>query len=73
MDPQSLEAWEGIERCWKRLPPREYRVFELRFLQEMSLKEVAAELDSNVNAVGQAIFRLSRKMKDCLSRSGFSG
>ena len=73
MDPQSLEAWEGIELCWKRLPPREYRVFELRFLQEMSLKEVAAELDSNVNAVGQAIFRLSRKMKDCLSRSGFSG
>lgn len=66
-----LESWEGIERCWKRLPPREHRVFELRFLQESSLKEIAAALGSNVNAVGQAIFRLSKKMKECLSRHGY--
>ena len=71
-DSNSLEAWEGIERCWQRLPPREHRVFELRYLQEMSLKEVAAVLDSNVNAVGQAIFRLSKKMQECLARSGFT-
>lgn len=70
-DANSLETWEGIERCWERLPPREHRVFELRYLQELSLKEIAAVLESNVNAVGQAIFRLSKKMQECLSRSGF--
>lgn len=67
-----LAAWESIERCWHKLPDREHRVFELRFLQEMTLAEIAACLESNVNAVSQAIFRLSRKMKDCLTRAGYA-
>ena len=70
-DPDRLAAWESIERCWGKLPPREHEVFDLRFLREMSLKEVASAIGSNVNAVGQAIFRLSRKMRECLARAGF--
>jgi len=70
-DPDRLAAWESIERCWQKLPPREHEVFDLRFLREWSLKEVAASIGSNVNAVGQAIFRLSRKMRECLARAGF--
>ncbi len=67
-----LEAWESIERCWHKLPEREHRVFEMRFLQEMSLADMATHLQSNVNAVSQAVFRMSRKMKDCLSRAGYA-
>jgi DNA-directed RNA polymerase specialized sigma24 family protein len=66
-------AWEAIENCWDRLPPREHQVFALRYLQEMSLKETALALGSNVNAIGQSIFRLVRKMRDCLSRAGYGG
>jgi RNA polymerase sigma factor (sigma-70 family) len=66
-------AWDAIENCWDKLPPREHKVFELRYLHELSLKETAAVLGSNVNAVGQSIFRLVRKMRDCLSRSGYGG
>jgi RNA polymerase sigma factor (sigma-70 family) len=63
-----LELWEVIERCWEKLPPGEYKVFELRYIREMDLKEIANRLGSNVNAVGQSIFRLSRKMRSCLKR-----
>lgn len=66
-----VELSEAIESCRCRLPPREREVFDRRFLQGMSLKEVAADLDSNVNAVGQAVFRLAAKMRECLRRSGF--
>ncbi len=63
--------WEGIQRCWNKLPSAEHRVFELRFLGGMTLAEVATETGTNVNAVGQAIFRLSRKLRTCLAKSGF--
>ena len=66
-----VDAWDAIQHCWDKLPPREHKVFELRYLQGMNLKETAAALQSNENAVGQNIFRLSRKMKECLERSGF--
>ncbi|MFO0982344.1 MAG: sigma-70 family RNA polymerase sigma factor [Planctomycetota bacterium] len=68
---RALEAWDAVESCWKKLPPRESKVFELRYLHGMSLKETAASLCSNVNAIGQAIFRLSAKMKECLERAGY--
>lgn len=64
---------EAIKRCWDRLPAAEHRVFELRFLRGLSLKEAAEAVGSNANAVGQSVFRLSRKMRDCLGASGFDG
>ncbi len=66
-----IEVWEAIRSCWDRLPAKEYRVFELRFLHELSLSEVAEETQSNANAVAQSIFRLSRRMRTCLDASGF--
>jgi DNA-directed RNA polymerase specialized sigma24 family protein len=41
-------------------------VFELRYLLELSLAEIAERLGSNSNAVSQCVFRLVRKMRDCL-------
>ncbi len=61
-----IDAWDTIEHCWNKLPPKQHKIFELRYIQEMKLKEIAAALESNVNAVGQNIMRLSRKMRECL-------
>jgi len=63
-----IEDWEIIEKCWNRLPPKEHRIFELRFIQEMNLEEIAAALGNTANAVGQRIFSLSRKMRECLQK-----
>ena len=65
---QELETWELIEKCWEKLPPLQHQVFGLRYIQEMSLKEIAALLGRRINAVGQCIHRLSRNMRECLDR-----
>jgi RNA polymerase sigma factor (sigma-70 family) len=66
-----LALREAIKTCWDRLPAMEHRVFELRFLKGLSLKQAAEIVGSNANAVGQTIFRLSRRMRVCLGDSGF--
>lgn len=67
------DAWDAIQHCWDELPPREHRVFELRYLQGHSLGEAAVILGSNANAIAQAIFRLGHKMRACLEGQGFRG
>ena len=66
-----LALREALSRCADRLPSREHRVFALRFLGGLSLKETAEALASNVNAVSQSLFRLSRKMRACLETAGY--
>lgn len=62
---------EALRACRDALPERERAVFELRFVGGMSLREVAARLESNDNAVAQAVFRLVRRMRECLGAKGF--
>lgn len=64
-------TWDAIGSCKDRLPERERAVFELRYLEGLSLQEVAERLSSNANAVAQSIFRLVRKMRACLGTQGF--
>ncbi len=71
-DPRGArDAWDGIQHCWGRLRGREHRVFELRYLQGKALGEIAELLGSNANAVAQVVFRLARKMRECLEGQGF--
>jgi RNA polymerase sigma factor (sigma-70 family) len=71
-DPaEGAMAWEAISLCRERLPPREREVFELRYLEGLSLQEVAERLTSNANAVAQSVFRLVRRMRACLRVQGF--
>lgn len=66
-----IEIKEAIRNCLKRLTQLEKKIFELRYIDEMSLKEIASALRNTVNAVGQTIFRLTHKMQDCLKKEGF--
>jgi len=71
-DPTERSAtWDAITNCKERLPERERAVFELRYLDGLSLQEVADKLSSNANAVAQSIFRLVRRMRSCLGTQGF--
>ena len=66
-----FEALDAIQKCADKLPPVERRIFELRYQGGLSLQEAARALGSNANAVGQGVFRLARKMRECLQRAGF--
>ena len=68
-----MAFWEALRACAAGLPPREQAVFEHRFLGGLDLTEVAARVDSNANAVAQAVFRLVRRLRDCLLTKGFDG
>ncbi len=65
-------AREAIACCRDQLPAREREVFELRFVAGLSLRETADRLASNDNAIAQAVFRLVRRMRTCLSGQGFT-
>jgi RNA polymerase sigma factor (sigma-70 family) len=65
--------WEALGACAEQLPPMEQKVFELRFLSGLDLGEVAARVGSNANAVAQAVFRLTRRLRDGLTAKGFDG
>jgi len=64
-------AWDAIRSCAGRLPDRERAVFELRYVEGLSLQEVADRVTSNANAVAQSVFRLVRRMRACLANQGF--
>lgn len=71
-DPREAAAvWEAIRNCQQRLPDGEREVFELRYIDGLSLPEAAARLASNTNAVAQSTFRLVRRMRACLGAQGF--
>jgi len=65
--------WEALRACSGQLPPREQAVFEHRFLGGLDLAAVATRVGSNANAVAQAVFRLVRRLRDCLQSKGFDG
>jgi RNA polymerase sigma factor (sigma-70 family) len=68
-----LAFWESLHLCAAKLPQREREVFEHRFLHGLALGEVAERVASNANAVAQAVFRLIRRLRTCLSERGFEG
>jgi RNA polymerase sigma factor (sigma-70 family) len=63
--------WAALAECRSALPPREQVVFEHRFLGGLDLAAVAAEVGSNANAVAQSVFRLVRRLRECLAKKGF--
>jgi RNA polymerase sigma factor (sigma-70 family) len=64
---------EALTKCSGQLPDREREVFQHRFLDGLALADVAARVGSNANAVAQSVFRLVRRLRECLSKSGFDG
>jgi RNA polymerase sigma-70 factor (ECF subfamily) len=71
-DPADRAAtWDAIQSCRDKLPDRERAVFELRYLEGLSLQEVAGRVQSNANAVAQSVFRLVRRMRACLRTQGY--
>lgn len=65
---EAIEKFEIISRCRDKLPPVEKLIFDLRFSQEMTNKEIAKQLNRKAEAVGQRVFQLCKKMRTCLNR-----
>ncbi|MBK8097203.1 MAG: sigma-70 family RNA polymerase sigma factor [Planctomycetes bacterium] len=71
-DPAArVTAWDAIQVCQRDLSERERTVFRLRYLEGLSLQEIADRMASNANAIAQSIFRLVRRMREGLRTQGY--
>lgn len=50
-----------------QLPPQEAKAFSLRYLSDMSYKEIANELDTSTNAAGVLLHRAKAKLREALT------
>lgn len=53
-----------------RLPPQEARVFCLRYLNEMSYRQIARELNVAIGVVGVSLYRAKARLRAALADAG---
>ena len=59
-------AWQ-LREAIGRLPPQEGKAFCLRYLSDMSYKEIANELHTSTNAAGVLLHRAKAKLRQALT------
>jgi RNA polymerase sigma-70 factor, ECF subfamily len=64
---QELASW--LQKSLALLPELESQVFCLRYLNDMSYRQIASELDINKNAVGVLLHRAREKLKNSFAGS----
>lgn len=59
---------EALEHCLEGLDPRQRRLLELRYREDLELEAIAARIDRGAEAVGKALQRLRLALADCVRR-----
>lgn len=62
------EAQADLRKCLDALPPRERKLIEQHYYQNIPLPEIARNTDRKVNAVYQALFRIREMLKRCIQK-----
>lgn len=63
---QDQELVGQLREAIAQLPEQEAKVFCLRYLNEMSYRQIARELSIGIDAVGVALFRAKAKLREAL-------
>jgi RNA polymerase sigma-70 factor (ECF subfamily) len=64
---QTSELASQLREQIGRLPPQEARVFCLRYLNELSYRQIARELNVAINVVGVSLYRAKAKLRAALA------
>lgn len=67
---EQRQSHARLERALHELSALERSAFVLRHVEQHALVEIAARLDSNVNAIKQAVFRAVRKLRVAMDPNG---
>lgn len=65
-DAQTREVVGRLREAIAQLPPQEANVFCLRYLNDMSYRQIARELNMKINAVGVALHRARARLREAL-------
>lgn len=75
-DAQAPGAWletrqqqQRLQHALNELSPLERTAFVLKHVEQHALAEIASRLESNVNAIKQAVFRAVRKLRQALGHA----
>ena len=66
---QQKELTEGLRKSLSKLPPQEAEVFCLRYLNDMSYRQIANELGIKANAAGVMLHRARAKLRESFDLS----
>lgn len=64
---QTGELAEHLRQAISYLPPQEGKVFCLRYLSEMSYRQIARELNVNLSVVGVSLYRARARLREALA------
>jgi RNA polymerase sigma-70 factor (ECF subfamily) len=69
---QRSELYEArlkrLDRCIEKLPARSREVIRRRYCAGDSLQKIADDLQQTQNAIGQLLFRVKKKLIECVSQ-----
>ena len=63
---QAQELVGELREAIRRLPAQEAQVFCLRYLSEMSYRQIAGQLGIGINLVGVALYRAKARLREAL-------
>jgi len=66
---QQKELTDGLRKSLSNLPPQEAQAFCLRYLNDMSYREIANELGIKTNAAGVLLHRARAKLRESFELS----
>jgi len=72
-DDSYHERRDRLEECLRRLPQRQRELIVKRYLEGVSIDELAVETKRTSNAISQLLFRARRNLLDCLKPSETTG
>jgi len=65
---ESGAAPEALERCLERLPERSRHLLALRYEMSLTLQEMAARLETTLDAVHKTLSRLRAALQQCIEQ-----
>ncbi len=63
-------SWEAIVTASEELNPRRQLLFHLRYVEDMSVIDIAESMNLSENAVSQAFQRMEERLRRILVQSG---
>lgn len=67
--PNDSELYlDALRHCMNKVPEKSRHLLELRYRTSLSIAEVADRLQSNVNAVNQALIRIRAALRACMDQ-----
>jgi RNA polymerase sigma-70 factor (ECF subfamily) len=66
---EQLELVEKVRQSLSSLPPQEAQVFCLRYLNDMSYRQIAAQLGITTNSAGVLLHRARSRLRESIELS----